>query len=560
MSALAKRVALALGALLAAVALLPRAAGAHGFGQRYDLPVPLYLYLYGASAAVILSFLVSAYFIGAGNVPRRYPRLDLLRLGPLRALATNRGVIAAIQGAAVVPFLLVIVSGFFGEQAPTFNFAPTFVWIIWWVGLGFFTALVGNIWPLINPWRTLFTWADGLARRMGSGGLEIGLPYPQRWGVWPALALYGGFVYVEIIFEGAPRPLNLALLAVLYSIVTWGGMAAFGRDAWLRGGEAFTVFFDILGRFAPTEIRVTDRELCRECEAGCAAGADGCVGCVECFARADPDDRQLNLRPWGVGLLQTESVTPSRLTFVVFMLASVTYDGLVVTPLWVRLLTWVAPLVRPLGPRGNFIVPTLGLFVVLGLFLALYFGFTALMRLAGGGTGSLRALAAGFVLSLVPIALAYQIAHYFSYLLIQGQLLIPLLSDPLGRGWNIFGTAEYRVNVGIVSAATAWYVQIAAIVLGHIVAVYLAHLLALRWFSTPRRALISQFPMLALMVLYTVTSLWILSQPVVEESKSGAPAGPTQTAVSDHRAATSQGGVALPGRGGEAIVITQEQR
>ena len=120
-----------------------------------------------------------------------------------------------------------------------------------------------------------------------------------------------------------------------------------------------------------------------------------------------------------------------------------------------------------------------------------------------------------FILSLIPIAIAYHLAHYFSYLLIAGQYIIPLVSDPLGLGWNLFGTIEYRIDIGIVNAKFVWYLAVVAIVFGHAMAVYVAHFMAIRVFFDRKSALRSQFPMLVLMVLYTMISLWILSQPII---------------------------------------------
>lgn len=513
-----RRVALLIIALAAALAR-PESALAHGFGQRYDLPVPLWLYLYGAAAAVLLSFVVVGLFVGEGGMPGRYPRRDLLRLRLFRSTLASRPFLGALRALSVALFLLVIVAGLFGEQAPTFNFAPVFVWIIWWVGLGYFTALVGNIWPIVNPWAIIFDWVNA---RLG-GALEGTTPYPRRWGVWPALLLYFAFLWVEIVFEGAPSPANIATLALVYSLVTWVGMARYGRDAWLAGGEAFSVFFGLLGRFAPTELQVRDRELCRDCPAGCTPAEDGCIDCPACFGWADPEDRSLNLRPWGVGLLRAEAVGLDRLAFVVFMLASVTVDGLAVTALWAGVQTALQPALRWAAWLDYYVVQTLGLLAVPALFLGIYVACSALVRWCGGGTGTVGAVASAFVYALLPIALAYQIAHYFSYFLIQGQLLIPRFSDPLGLGWDLFGTAGYTVWVGIVSARTAWYVQIAAIVVGHVIAVFLAHVVALRRFGDARRALRSQLPLLVLMVLYTMSSLWILSQPVVSEERAIAP-------------------------------------
>jgi polyferredoxin len=490
--------------LLAFVPLTTRPALAHGFEGRVDLPVPLWLYLYGSAAAVLLSFLVIGLFLGKEHAPHRYSRFDLLKVRAFRMTLASRPFLSVLRFTSVVLFLLIIFAGLFGNQSPGNNFAPTFVWIVWWVGFSFFVGLVGNLWPLVNPWKVLFEWADGLALRLGvEGGLELNEPYPKRWGVWPALMLFFAFVWIELVFEHPDTPLNVVLFALLYSAITWTAMVLFGKETWLRHGEVFSVFFGVLARLAPTEARVTDPELCREC--GCRAENGGCVNCYECFAHADPKSRQLNLRPPAVGLGRPEEPMAGLLAFVVFMLSAVTYDGLMVTPLWAEVQKLPIPALN-----------TVGLLTVPLAFGVLYLGFVKLSQLLGGGTVSFRRLAAAYVFSLVPITFAYQVAHYYTLLLFNGQMIFLQVSDPFGWGWDLVGTASYQVNNAVVGAAFVWYSQVALIVAGHVLAVYLAHAIALRLFEDPGRALRSQYPILVLMVLYTVLSLWILSQPIVE--------------------------------------------
>ncbi len=174
---------------------------------------------------------------------------------------------------------------------------------------------------------------------------------------------------------------------------------------------------------------------------------------------------------------------------------------------------------------------TLGLVLLPPLFFVAYLSFVKLSQLFGGGKGrlGLASLAAVYVYSLVPIAIAYQVAHYYTLLLVQGQEVVRHLSDPFGWGWDLVGTAKYEVQPGLVGAAFVWYSQVALIVVGHVLAVYLAHLGALRLFGDRRKALRSQLPMLALMVLYTISSLWILSQPIIVEEE----AVPTENAQPD---------------------------
>src|SRR5215210_623133 len=352
--------------------LVPQPAFAHGFGQTYDLPLPLWLYLYGAGAAVLVSFVpISLFAGGVKDESYECPRFDLLRITPLRVVITGRVFLLGLRLLSVFLFVLVIVAGFIGRQSESYNFAPTFVWIVWWVGFSFFTAFVGNLWPLVNPWKILFEWAEGLARRLGVG-LEMREPYPEAWGVWPAVALYVAFVWIELVFYGSSLPLSISLLVLAYSVTTWSGMAVFGKDMWLRGGEAFSVYFGILGRFAPTEVRVKTTQPCRDCDA-CAEDTRDCVGCYECFARARPEDRELDLRPPALGLARHEHTPAGGTVFVILMLAGVAYDGLLATPLW--------PEIVRLTP----VTQTTGLFLMPLIFLAVYLGFVKFSQVAGGG-------------------------------------------------------------------------------------------------------------------------------------------------------------------------------
>ncbi len=434
----------------AALVLLPAEAAAHAFGTRYDLPLPLAFWLAAAGLAVALSFLVFALALQRRAGGASYPRLALLRLHPLA--------LEALRAVSVCVFFVLIAAGLFGSQDPFRNLAPAFVWIVWWIGFTYLTALVGDFWALLNPWKALYP--------AGRSGLRRELP--AAVGVWPATALLLTFAWIEIVWEGNAVPANIAWLALGYSALTWTGMFVFGRDAWLRSGEVFTVYFGFLARLAPAEVR----------------------------------SGKWTLRPPAAGLLGPRPVSTSEAFFVIVMLAIVTFDGLRETPLWaVGDALWTA-------------ATTAGLLAMPGVFALVIFGVCALM-----GNASPSELLRLFVPTLLPIALAYHVAHYLSYLLVAGQVVIPLASDPFGRGWDLFGTAHYRIAMGLVGARFAWYTSVVVIVLGHVLAMYVAHRLALERFSERRTARRSQYPLAALMVGYTMLSLWILAQPIVETVK-----------------------------------------
>jgi hypothetical protein len=218
-------------------------------------------------------------------------------------------------------------------------------------------------------------------------------------------------------------------------------------------------------------------------------------------------------------LLDARPAPVSTAAFALVMLATVTFDGLRETPLWAGVLTRLSRPGEPLSDAVWYASGTAGLLLLPCLFGAVVLGAGAAMaRLTRGAArpGSAGELARLFVLTLLPIAFAYHLAHYLSYLLVAGQLVIPLASDPFGYGWDLFGTAHYKVDAGLVGARFAWYTSVVVIVLGHVLAMYLAHRIALDRFGDPRTARRSQYPLAALMVAYTMVSLWILAQPVVE--------------------------------------------
>ncbi|MQF48768.1 hypothetical protein FIM08_02555 [SAR202 cluster bacterium AC-647-N09_OGT_505m] len=501
-------------------ATMARPAYAHGFGERYDLPVPLEYYLAGAGAVVALSFVLIALFVGRTQGLNSYWRLNLLSYSPLAQIIDARLVTFSIKLGSVFIFLLIIATGIWGDQQPSSNFSPTFIWVIWWVGMGFFIALVGNVWALVNPWSIIYSWAIGLYRRLRPGGeFDLGYEYPDWLGVWPSFALFLGFAWLENSFPYSSEPRKIAMMVIAYSVITWGGMLLFGRHVWLRYGETFSLVFGFLARFAPTEVGVAHRDYCLSCDSNCTNDQDGCVNCYLCWEQASLAEREVNLRPYAVGLARKEGVTTDILVFVILMLATVTFDGFKATPVWVDIQGGLYSTAFTLFSFNALpAINTLGLLLCPALFLFVYLFFSLLMEWASGGEWSTLVLARSFVYSLIPIAIAYNFAHFFTLLAIQGQLIIPLASDPFGYGWDLLGTANYKINIGFINARFGWLLGVTAIVLGHVGAVYVSHMIALRNMNSPKTVLRSQYPMLALMVIYTVISLWIIAQPIVERT------------------------------------------
>jgi hypothetical protein len=471
----------------AGLSALATPALAHGFGQRYDLPLPLSFYVTGACVAIIVTFLIVGLFVRDAPRTEGYPRLDLNAYG-LGRLCALPGLAFLLKLFGLAVFIITIIAGFRGQDDPYRNIAPTVVWIIWWVGLAYVCAFVGNLWAPINPWSTIFESVEtiycGLTNKPA---LSLGLPYPEQLGTWPAFLLLLAFSWTELIYPSPAVPLHIAWLAIGYSALTFLGMFAFGHRVWLQRGEVFSLVFGTFARFAPTE--------------------------------------QCALRPFGAGLLDSRGVSTSMMAFVLLLLSSVLFDGLLGTPEWGSVEATVAGAMPIFGDAAFMLVRTAGLVVFWLAFFGAYIAVSALMSVVTGAPLSPLEIGRSFVFTLVPIAIGYHLAHYLTFLLIQGQYIIPLASDPFGFGWNLFGTAGYRVDIAIVGARFAWFAAVTAILLGHIAAVYLAHLKALQTLGGRIPALRSQVPLTALMVVYTFVSLSILAEPIVERRP---PAQPSQ--------------------------------
>ena len=454
----------------------------HGFGPRYDLPIARALYLYAAGGVVFLSFVLVVLFAGGkvGDKALEYPRRAVPWLVPIARSPWPRLVGGTI---GLIGLLVTVVAGFLGPTNNFYNPAEYVVWIFFWAMTVIVSGLVGNLWVLLNPWAAIHDAATRFVRIEPRGKLP-------NVGVWPAAGAYFAFACLELTSGMAGRPAAVAVSALVYTLVTLAGMFWFGRDAWLNHCEAFTVLFSVVGRFGPIETERDER------------------GVIT----------QVYLRPWGVGLLKDAPVGWDWVVFVILMLSTLAFDGVSATPAWQDFTVALKPFWLPLGAFGLFLERTLGLILLTVAFLLIFIAFMEAVVYFGRRKVDMKVTVSTFALTLVPIALVYNAAHNYSYILVNSQYFIPLLNDPLGKGWHLLpALAAFKPNFGLANASTVWYADIVLIVLGHIVAVVLSHLRAGERFRTAQRALLSQYPMLVLMVLYTMTSLWILSQPITRE-------------------------------------------
>jgi hypothetical protein len=442
---------------------------AHGLVAREDLPIPEWLFGWAAAIVLVISFLALAALW-------REPKLDESRERPLVRIPGWLDPLCGTVGVAAFGF--VVYAGFAGSQTPTANILPTTVYVLFWVCLVPLSALFGDIFRPFNPWRAVGRAIGSAVRRVAGGGVPEPLPYPERLGRWPAVIGLLAFGWVELVATDGDDPSVLAALALGYATAQFVGMALYGVERWIDRGDAFGVYFGLFARLAPLTAR----------------------------------DGTLLARRLLTGLAGLAEIR-GTIAFVCTAIGVTAFDGGSEGSLWASIAPDIQDFFRDLGAgtQTSFeLAFTVGLIASVLLVATVYRLGVLGMRTVESGH-SVRELATRFAPSLVPIALAYVFAHYFSLAVFQGQATVYLVSDPLGEGSNIFGTAQTGIDYGVLSSNTIWYVQVGTLVAGHVTGLALAHDRALTVFRGAREATRSQYWMLAVMVAFTTFGLWLLS-------------------------------------------------
>jgi hypothetical protein len=481
---------------------------AHAFGARYDLPVPLLYFVTGGAAVVFLSFLLV--------LPREVAPAREVAPGDGSYIARNQPVLAGL-GLFILGVLAV--AGIIGSQEVPENILPTSFWLILWIAVPISCGVLGDWTAWINPFAVLARLADRDSLRRVVLGSEERVGWPGWLGWWPAVVIFFLVASGELIYNlWATRPIVTGVALLVYAVITALAGMLFGAEAWLTRGEMFSVLYSTWGRLGWWRFG--------------RPGRSGFLG----------------------GLEQDFEASVSRITFVFLLLMSVTFDGLLATPAWKRLELQLPPSFSVGSAR--YIAIAEAAFITLVFLAWVVFGtFSRAVRQVGRLSGSLNRTVVTLIPSLLPIAFGYLVAHNFDYLLVNGQLLIPLSGNPFGiNGWQWLPAPfndSYEIHRQPVPSAAIWYFQVALIVLVHIAAVVVAHRHLARVTRTKVEAQRSEWPWIAAMVAYTMTSLWLLAQPIVKEGGTKAAAGNTPAITAIARAApSSPPTVSGPVRGG----------
>lgn len=434
---------------------LPETALAHAIGGRADLPLPIEALIVGGGLMLVLAFVALALLWPEPRLQGGPAYTTAAGLGSPRWLRWLLAVVGMVSLALVIGQ---VVPEWLGVERdvtrPTI--APVMVWVVFWLIVPLASAVIGNWYADLNPWRVL----GRAVRSRERPELEA------RLGLWPATLVFVAFVWLELISSGPGDPVALGYAALIYTVFLLGAMVFSGRDPGLVVFDPFTSYNRLFSAISPLGRDEKGRVLWR--------------GWL----------RSLTVLPEWPGLW----------AFAVAMVGTVAYDGASGTE-------WFGTLVGGLGDTsaGRTLLLALTVVVVGAGYLATC---AAMSQLGRGSAGAIH-VAQRFAHTLVPVALVYVFAHYFSLVVYEGQQLVAAVSDPFALGWDLFGTADRRIDFSVVATDTVWYTQVASIVIGHVIAVVLAHDRALRDFG--RDALRSQYAMLLLMVALTTLGLLLLS-------------------------------------------------
>jgi len=500
------------GLATAIVAGAPAVVAAHGLTPTYQSQLPLAVYLVGAAATVALSFV----FVLARDM-RAAPATNT------RIVAVPAPVRIGLRVLGLAGWAWIMAQGIAGGSSDA-AVAALFLWIYGWVGVAMVSALVGPVWEWLDPFATLHDILAWGLRRLGvPGWTPSELPAAMRH--WPAVLGFAFFVWLELV--AFPGSATLTVVVAGSTVLTLAMMAQFGRDRWRAEGETFTVWFRTLNRLAPAGIVAAGGS-----DAG-VAGRDvpGAVPAVGRELLADPDaidDRVVVRRPFASGILEARWTT-ALVVLVAMGTGSIIFDGLSQTVAFASL----------------FGAPALGAKTLL---LAGFLGLIVLAALAVAWSVSHGAIGAG----LLPIAVGYLVAHYLTWLLIDGQRILIAISDPLQTGADLFGTAFFEPSADWLPAGLVWTVQLAAVVGGHMIGAWAGHVTAQRDMealaearpardlrhrkiagapSRSRNVRLREIPLALVMVALTTLTLWSLGQAIVveEEATGAAPGAPVVT-------------------------------
>lgn len=430
---------------------------AHGVGGRGDLPLPLWMFSWAASIALVLSFIALGFLW-------TQPKLAALASRPEHSIGVaGRAVVIVLRALALALYLTALTAGFWGTDDPARNLLPVTLYVAVWVGSLVLSGLTIDLWSVVNPLVTLTRMLERLLGR--SGATSSNAPASVRGDLAAAVGMFV-FLYYELIHQSGASPRSIGRLLAVHTVVSvvvglrWG-------SSWLRRHEPFSALSYFVGHLAPLWMR--------------------------------HETTSVGVRIPMSGLARVPT-TVGSVALLMVVLGGTTFDGFAESRSG-RSLFGTAE-----GWTGT-VSLTAGLAASIAIVAALYaVGCWWVSRVTGERTTD---MIGAFAPSVIPIVFGYAVAHYAQLLVDEIQSFWFRLSDPFGKGWDLFGSATGEVDYNVIGPDTIAWVQVLAILFGHIGAVAVAHDRSLERFAA-KDAWRSQFAMLVVMVAYSTLGLWLL--------------------------------------------------
>ena len=497
--------------------------------QMAGIPAPL------AAGGIILIILISHFVLSRRSTrPKTSPhRFNLFRLPGFKFLVHRPYFPLVMQAGSIFLFLLVLASGFFGN--PRINIAPVLTWTWWWALLIFLVLFMGKAFCMICPWEGISSILSSSSLRSRIKTLGFEREWPRKFkNIYPATLLFILLTWLEL-------GLDITRSAFMTAFVGLAFVSLAVMTALLFERRTFCRYLCLVGRiqgiyalFSPVELRPNSSDVCRTCVGKeCYQGSDTTVGCptslfpgalkentyctlcTECIRSCPEDNLSINLRPPGTDLLNKSRFRMDEAMLAVVLLALTSFHGLTMTPAWIKV-TGVLRADLGVGLKPVFTL-LMGL-MILAPILLFWGSAWASRRISAGSDITVEQTFKMFAYSIIPIALFYHLAHNSMHFFMEAQHIIPLLSDPFGWGWNLFGTAD-RHYLPLMTLQWVWWIQIAMIVIGHFFGVLVADRMALRLYKDRETRIRGLFPLILTMILYSGFSVWLIAQPM--EMRSG---------------------------------------
>lgn len=497
--------------------------------------IPLQMAVPGVVAVILLTHL----FLMFSRRRQAGPawKLDLLRWTGVKALVKRRWFPMLLQGVPIALFLLVLATGFFGSQRvyPAVNIAPVLTWTIWWALLIFMVLTGGSIFCAVCPWEGISSLVTSFSLRSRKSKMGANLKWPKKLSnIYPAMAMFMALTWIELGLAITKSPMKTALMALGFVVMAVVVAMFFERRAFCR-------YLCLVGRvqgmyalFAPIEVRSRSTDVCRTCtthdcykgnevDEGCPTHLfpgtlkenTYCTMCTECVRSCPHDNMTVGLRPLGEDLGGTKKFRMDEAIFAVVLLALTSFHGLTMTPQWIEFTNSSA---ANLNVSTNSVFTGLMVFMMAWPLLLFWLAASVARKMSGVPSVSTGKVFKTFGYSVLPIALFYHLAHNGMHFFMEAQHIVPVLSDPFGWGWDLFGTAG-KTYPPLLTLRTIWWMQLILIVIGHVYSVVVSDRIARAVYKDQAAGRRAMIPLLVTMILYSCFSIWLIAQPM--EMRSG---------------------------------------